>query len=193
MSDIALVEKDGIPLVSSREVAAKFGKRHDDVLKAFRTLLVSGISEEFGARNFAESNYTNSQGKKHPEILMTKDGFMMLAMGFTGKEAILWKEKFLGAFNSLVNTVETLSSQVKELEGKLKRFEELPKRKAMRLVPVYDQVLPGFEDFKEPRYVLMPVEDLKEPDRSIVKMKHIERTISGLRSKYESLKKRIGL
>jgi hypothetical protein len=36
---------------------------------------------------------------------MTRDGFTILAMGFTGKEAMAWKEKFIQAFNMLYGEV----------------------------------------------------------------------------------------
>lgn len=85
-------------LTSSRIVADKFGKRHDDVLKAYRGI---ECSEEFRLRNFAESSYRNAQGKTQPAIQMTRDGFMFLAMGFTGARAAQMKEAFIAVFNDM--------------------------------------------------------------------------------------------
>jgi len=44
--------------------------------------------EDFGRRNFAPSNYLNEQGKQQPAYEITRDGFVLLAMGFTGPKAM---------------------------------------------------------------------------------------------------------
>lgn len=68
--------RDEKVVVSSRAVAEAFGKRHDDVLKAIRTL---ETTEEFTERNFSPSTYCDSTGRSLPEVLMTRDGFTFLA------------------------------------------------------------------------------------------------------------------
>lgn len=90
--------KDGKIVTTSLAVAAHFGKQHKDVLKAIYNL---ECSEEFRQRNFAPSEYLNSQGKSQPYFEMTRDGFTFLAMGFTGKEAAKWKEAYVNAFNKM--------------------------------------------------------------------------------------------
>lgn len=72
------------PRVSSRSIAEYFEKRHDNVLRDIQDL---DCSEEFSLLNFEESNYKDPRGKKQPEYLITRDGFMFLVMGFTGKKA----------------------------------------------------------------------------------------------------------
>ena len=70
----------------SRRVARHFKKRHDNVLRAFDNMQ---CSDEFRRLNFEESFEINdlANGKRDRVVLMTKDGFMFLSMGFTGKEA----------------------------------------------------------------------------------------------------------
>lgn len=85
-------------LTTSRIVASSFGKRHDHVLRAVADL---ECSEEFRLRNFGESSYRNAQNKPQPEYQMTRDGFMFLAMGFTGARAAQMKELFIAAFNDM--------------------------------------------------------------------------------------------
>jgi len=85
-------------MVSSRQVATKFKKRHGDILRAIKNL---ECSEDFIGRNFASNDFTDSKGRKQPEAMITRDGFMFLAMGFTGKEAAGWKEDFITAFNKM--------------------------------------------------------------------------------------------
>lgn len=92
---------DGQPFTTSRAVAERFGKRHKDVLKAIKSLLAEMPDPEFGRRNFAPSSYLNEQSKEQPEYRLTHDGFALLAMGFTGREALAWKIAFLQAFNAL--------------------------------------------------------------------------------------------
>lgn len=87
---------DGRPCTTSLSVAEHFGKRHDTVLRAVRDL---ECSEEFSRRNFAGTSYTDSQGKPRAAFSITRDGFVFLAMGFTGPEAARWKERYLEAFN----------------------------------------------------------------------------------------------
>lgn len=89
---------EGQITTTSNQVAAHFGKRHDTVLRAIRSL---ECSAEYRLRNFAESSYRNEQGKEQPCYRLTRDGFVFLAMGFTGKEAAQWKEAYITAFNKM--------------------------------------------------------------------------------------------
>ncbi|CAK8737401.1 hypothetical protein SODG_001124 [Sodalis praecaptivus] len=74
--------RNGKAVTTSLDVANYFQKRHDDVLKKLCTL---DCSADFSARNFAGAEYTDEQGKQRPMFEMTKDGFVFLVMGFTGK------------------------------------------------------------------------------------------------------------
>lgn len=99
LMDFVMVD-GGQPVTNSRKVATHFGKRHRDVLRAIRNL---DCSSKFTERNFAqcfEINYL-ANGKPEPVIQMTKDGFMFLVMGFTGKAAAAMKEAFIEAFNAM--------------------------------------------------------------------------------------------
>ncbi|MCK4828472.1 phage regulatory protein/antirepressor Ant [bacterium] len=99
MQELILVKNvDGEPLASSRTIAHVFKKEHKDVLKAIRN---HEISEEFRERNFTLSSYKTAQNKKKPKYLMTRDGYSMIIMSFTGKKAVEWKEKFIMAFNAM--------------------------------------------------------------------------------------------
>lgn len=91
-------EEKGQVFTTSRMVAAKFSKQHKDVLKAIQNL---ECSSEFRERNFAPSSYVSAQGKEMPEFRLTRDGYMILCMGFTGSEAMRIKEAFIGAFNAM--------------------------------------------------------------------------------------------
>ena len=90
--------EDGRMFTTSLIVAEVFEKEHKDVLRAISNL---ECSPQFTERNFALSEYTDPTGRKLPAYRLTRDGFSFLAMGFTGKKAAAWKEKFLEAFNAM--------------------------------------------------------------------------------------------
>ncbi len=96
--------------VDSRFVAEAFDKNHRDVLRGIRTLIGenSGLSNDFRLRNFAQASYTNEQGHKQPCYEMTRDGFTMLVMGFTGKKAARFKEFYIRRFNEMEKFISTL-------------------------------------------------------------------------------------
>lgn len=89
---------DGKMFTTSLIVAQAFEKEHKDVLKAISNL---ECSPEFNERNFAPVEYKDAKGEMRPAYRLTRDGFAFLAMGFTGKKAAAWKEKFLEAFNAM--------------------------------------------------------------------------------------------
>ncbi|MDQ7262277.1 phage regulatory protein/antirepressor Ant [Paracoccus sp. PS-1] len=95
---IVIEQRNGVLMASSREVARNFGKQHKDVLRAIRNL---ECSPEFNERNFAPVEYLDAKGEARTEYGMTRDGFTFLVMGFTGKEAAAWKEKYIAAFNAM--------------------------------------------------------------------------------------------
>lgn len=98
MNDIILSTQNGEPVVSSRQIAESFGKNHRDVLRA-----VDNLKED--VRNFAqmffEGTDQDSYGREQRAYLMNRDGFTLLAMGFTGKAALEWKLKYIAAFNEM--------------------------------------------------------------------------------------------
>lgn len=129
MQDLTIVfENNNEAVTSSRLVAEYFHKRHDTVIRAIENL---NCSEEFNRHNFAEITYTDSRGRKQPEYLMTKDGFTILAMGFTGAKAMQFKESYINAFNKMENllkgntTILQLEKRIQELEEANKPFKKV--------------------------------------------------------------------
>lgn len=95
-------------VTTSLMIAEKFGKEHARVLRDIREL---ECSEKFRVGNFAESSYTNSQNKKQPMYEMTRDGFSLLVMGYTGKEAMKFKEDFIDAFNAMEEELKRIYTE----------------------------------------------------------------------------------
>ncbi|MFG6599392.1 MULTISPECIES: Rha family transcriptional regulator [unclassified Sulfitobacter] len=97
---------------TSRLIAEKFGKRHADVIRAIRNL---ECSAEFAERNFAPVEFIEEfqfKSEKRIEYRVSRDGFTFLAMGFTGKEAATWKEKFIAAFNAMEARLQAVRKSV---------------------------------------------------------------------------------
>ncbi|MBD5111486.1 MAG: Rha family transcriptional regulator [Ruminococcaceae bacterium] len=85
-------------VISSLDIAEAFEKNHRDVLKAIRELK---CPEEFRLRNFAQSTYVNEQNHKQPMCFVARDGFALLAMGFTGEKAMKFKLEYINRFNEM--------------------------------------------------------------------------------------------
>lgn len=118
--------------VDSRFVADFFEKRHDHVLRDIAKITApkSGLSEEFAERNFSLSSYKDSTGRKLPCYLMTRDGFTMLVMGYTGAKAARFKELYIKRFNEMEQFIKALVSSRQEfllLAENIKLLHENPK------------------------------------------------------------------
>ena len=85
IAEIESSNYDATILASKNTVAEFFGKRHDNVLRAIERL---ECSEKFNALNFEVVKYIDQKGQARTMYNMTKDGFTLLAMGFTGKKAL---------------------------------------------------------------------------------------------------------
>lgn len=105
-----VTEKNGNPIVSSRKIAEVFNKRHDHILRDINKITEpnSGVSENFNRNNFVLISYKDSTGRKLPEYLLSKDGFTILAMGFTGKKAMKFKEEYINRFNQMEQFIKDL-------------------------------------------------------------------------------------
>jgi len=84
--------------VTSLDVAETFGKAHDKVMRDIREL---GCSAEFNAANFGDISYVDTVGRKQKAYVMSRDGFTLLVMGYTGDLAMKFKEAYIKQFNAM--------------------------------------------------------------------------------------------
>ena len=102
MNAITIAVTNGQATTTSNQIAEHFGKRHDTVLRAIDNL---DCSTDYRHRNFAETFKTvagpKGASRQSRTFTMTRDGFAFLCMGFTGKAAAQWKEKYIAAFNAM--------------------------------------------------------------------------------------------
>jgi Rha family phage regulatory protein len=126
---------DGIPMVSSRDVADIFEKRHDNVLRDIQNLINTALNSEessktFMQSNFRQSSYKDSSGKRNSEFLMTKDGFALITMGFTGIKAMKFKISYINRFNEMERFIYSRNLarlEYPELTDMIKLMHDEPK------------------------------------------------------------------
>ena len=127
MNKLVEVKKDKI-FCKSNLVAEIFDKRHDNILRDIREL-IENCSKEFSLLNFEESTY-KVRGKEYPCYNLSKDGFTMLAMGFTGEKAVQFKELYINKFNEmerLLTSQYLAKMEFKDLTDNIKLAHEEPK------------------------------------------------------------------
>lgn len=123
MSDITLFNQDGRILASSRDIAEKFGKRHDHILRDIESFQKD--IPNFGEM-FFEDELPDKYGRNQKIYWMNRDGFSLLCMGFTGKKALEWKLKYIDAFNKMEETLKSGDYLSEEERLKLQLFSKDP-------------------------------------------------------------------
>lgn len=108
--EVMMIGKVETSIATSLDIAETFGKEHKRVLQDIREL---ECSEDFRRHNFVQSSYVNSQNKKQPMYYVTRDGFTLLAMGYTGEKAMKFKEGYIRQFNAME---KLLIGKIKERE-----------------------------------------------------------------------------
>ena len=104
INELVFVGHDGQAVTNSVKVAEKFGKEHKHVLESIRKLMTAENSAVL--QMFEESTYINEQNKTQPMYLMNRDGFTLLAMGFTGTKAMEFKIDYINAFNKMESKIK---------------------------------------------------------------------------------------
>ena len=113
MKDLVFRGQNDQVITTSLLVAETFEKEHRNVLKSIRKLM--SATNVAVAQMFDETTYVNEQGKEQPMFVMNRDGFTLLAMGFSGEKALEFKVKYINAFNKM--ETELKSQQTKQLSA----------------------------------------------------------------------------
>lgn len=111
-------------VTSSLQVSDTFGKDHKNVIQSIENLTAENSAVK---PFFHKSTYINERNREYPMYLMNRDGFTLLAMGFTGSEAMNFKLQYIAAFNkmekeltkpmSIEDMIITQAHSVKELKA----------------------------------------------------------------------------
>ncbi|HLR24181.1 MAG TPA: phage regulatory protein/antirepressor Ant [Candidatus Avipropionibacterium sp.] len=124
MNQLIFIENNQA-LTNSRNIARDFDKEHRHVLESIDK--IKGVAENW-ADLFYETTYIHEQNKQeYREFLMNRDGFTLLAMGFTGKKALEFKMDYLNEFNKMeqfLNSPEMIVQRAMEIQDeKIKRLK----------------------------------------------------------------------
>lgn len=143
-----VVSVDGVAMVSSRALAAEHTKRHDHVLRDIEETIFNlpksgeivksnlpnseDTPEEFIKHNFKKSTYKDDRGRKQPEWLLGRDGYMLVTMGYKGKKAMGIKLAYINRFNEMEKYIASrdlarmeyphLTEAIKELHDPAKHY-----------------------------------------------------------------------
>ena len=98
-----VIMKSKQALTTSLKVAETFSKEHKVVMRAIKNLAAQNCTVE---KMFVESTYVDSRGHEQPMYYMNRDGFTLLAMGFTGKDAMKFKLEYIEAFNKMEQMIK---------------------------------------------------------------------------------------
>jgi len=113
-----IVAVGGVPTTTSLDVAEYFAKSHKHVLRDVRGIQSEMTALRGGPKNgpseFEPFNYVNAQHRPMPAYRMTRDGFTLLAMGFTGKRALAFKLAYIEAFNRMEAQLRGESAELVE-------------------------------------------------------------------------------
>lgn len=109
--------QDGRVVVTSLEVSERFRKPHNYVIRSIEGL---ECSEEFYRSNFEMETYSDRRNLEQPMFRISRDGFALLVMGFSGRHAMIWKERYIQAFNTMEAELSRLQLVRAEARGRSK-------------------------------------------------------------------------
>lgn len=109
MNELVYLKHDEV-VCDSLQVAEKFGKRHDNVVRDIVNLLKN--EEIKNKKIFHQSTYKDSKGRTYKSYTMNRKGFIVLVMGFNGEEAIHWKLMYIDAFDKMESIIREKSTQI---------------------------------------------------------------------------------
>ena len=122
MNEIKLINNGNEYRASSLEIAMNFKKEHAKVTRDIEKL-ISEITPKMATSYFIANIYKDSMNRSQTEYLMTRDGFSLLVMGFTGKKALQWKLKYIDAFNKMEQALKEVRVESYTIEDPIARAQ----------------------------------------------------------------------
>lgn len=159
-----VVLRDRQAVTDSLKVAEVFEKQHRHVLEKARNL----TAENSAVKNmFVETTYINKRGQKQPIIYMNRDGFTLIAMGFTGKKAMEFKLKYIQAFNKMEQQIRNQSERPKLMQKE--RIEISRQNAETRKASLLYRVAKSMKDTRKQQELLTQIANdlIGEPTKEI--------------------------
>lgn len=112
MNELVFKGQNNKVVTTSLKIAEVFGKEHQHILRDIREL-IDGVSKIGDTPMFEETTYIHPQNKQqYPMFLMNRDGFTLLAMGFTGDKALRFKMAYINAFNEMEKALKAMQPKL---------------------------------------------------------------------------------
>ena len=165
-SEITINNDNGTLTVSSLQVAKDFGKEHYHVVEAIEELKKE--CPENSGDLFMESSYQHPQNKRTYKCYnLTRDGFSLLVMGFTGKKALEWKLKYIEAFNLMEQKIRERYSDISpqlqfliDMERKQKQLEKKQEELESKIADI-EELESKIADIEELESKIADIEELE--------------------------------
>ena len=150
--EFGIIEKDNSAWTTSNKLSEYFDKRHDHVMESIADI-EKNLAPDFWGANFKKSTYEN-RGKKYKNYFMTKKGFVLVAMGFTGEKAMNFKVEFIEAFeamSSFINTRLLSKDGYKEMSSAIKQYLNPTTKTYMEEADMINNIILGMsaKNFRE--------------------------------------------
>lgn len=131
MEELVTIRKDEV-VCNSLQISNMFQKNHQHILRDIDKLIVQNRTVK---KMFQVSSYKAENGQIYRMYYMNRDGFSLLAMGFTGKKALEWKLKYIKAFNEMEKQLkEKQSIQWQQTRLAAKNIRKLETKEIKELV-----------------------------------------------------------
>jgi len=111
MNKLEILNKNGQLVVSSRKVAESFEKEHFNLIRDIENIFKNEPLKIEGLKYFIPTTFIH-KGNEYKEYLLTRDGFSLLVMGFTGAKALGWKIKYIDAFNDMEQSLKSVQPKL---------------------------------------------------------------------------------
>lgn len=168
MKELVFKGQNNQVLTSSLLVAETFEKNHRDVLDSVREL-IKGCAEKSASPMFMETTYIHEQNKQeYPMFVMNRDGFTLLAMGFTGSKALEFKLKYIQAFNQMEKELREKQKPLSHLEILVQSAQALLEQE--RRISKVEEKLEAMEQERienTEKLLAAPISEEKAPDLSL--------------------------
>ena len=111
MNELQILNKNGQLVVSSRKIAENFEKQHFNLVRDIENIFKNEPLKIEGLKYFIPTTFIH-KGNEYKEYLLTRDGFSLLVMGFTGAKALGWKIKYIDAFNDMEQSLKSVQPKL---------------------------------------------------------------------------------
>ena len=132
MNELTIIDRSGVEVIDSREVAEAVGKQHAHLMRDIKNycdILDKSSESKIGLADFfIPSTYIDSQDKERPCYLLTKKGCDMVANKMTGEKGVIFTAMYVSAFEKMRERITKPMTAMQMLELQVQVNKELADR-----------------------------------------------------------------